>query len=58
LGASFRETPVSKSLGILLFSSDCFIQSLDYIIIASPFFPGIFTGKSGVAHVGGREYLD
>jgi hypothetical protein len=51
------ETPVLKSLGIPLFSSGCFFQSLDSII-ASPFSPGFLTGKSGVAHVGGREYFD
>jgi hypothetical protein len=58
LGASFRETPVLKSLGILLFSSGCFNQSLDIIIFASPFSPGISAGKSGVVHVDGREYFD
>jgi hypothetical protein len=32
-----RESPVSKCLGILLFSSGCFFQSLD-TKLASPFF--------------------
>ncbi|AEF80883.1 hypothetical protein TREAZ_1745 [Leadbettera azotonutricia ZAS-9] len=43
-GASFREPLVLKSLGILLFSSGCFFQSILRYYYASPVSPG-FPGR-------------